>query len=66
MGEQGLHFVAQLWISSARVVQKGLALNTVRAYRDAIKLLLCFVGDTVSRSVDALTVEDITNVTTTQ
>lgn len=40
-------------------VQKGLSVNTVRAYRDAIKLLLCYVADTISQSVDALTVEAI-------
>ena len=41
-------------------VQKGLSVNTVLAYRDAIKLLLCFVADSQSRPVDALAVEDIT------
>ncbi len=41
-------------------VQKGLSVNTIIAYRDAIKLLLCYVGDTLERSVDKLAVEDIT------
>ena len=40
-------------------VQKGLSVNTVRAYRDAIKLLLCHVADAHSHSVDALEVEMI-------
>ena len=40
-------------------VQKGLSVNTVRAYRDAIKLLLCHVADTLGQSVDALSVEAI-------
>jgi len=44
-------------------VQKGLSVNTVRAYRDTIKLLLCYVADTHSLSVDALTVEDISEKT---
>lgn len=41
-------------------VQKGLSVNTVLAYRDAVKLLLCYVADTAKISVDKLTVEDIT------
>jgi integrase/recombinase XerD len=40
-------------------VQKGLSVNTILAYRDAVKLLLCYVADTVKISVDKLTVEDI-------
>lgn len=38
-------------------VQKGLSPHTVAAYRDALKLLLCYVADTLNRSVDALDVE---------
>ena len=41
-------------------VQKGLSINTILNYRDAIKLLLCYAADTLGRSVDKLTVEDIT------
>ena len=40
-------------------VQKGLAHNTILAYRDAIKLLLCYAADTLNKSVDELCVEDI-------
>ena len=40
-------------------IQKGLSLNTMYAYRDAIKLLLCYAADTLGRSVDGLAVEDI-------
>ena len=40
-------------------VQKGLAANTVAAYRDAIKLLLCYAADTRKKSVEELTVEDL-------
>ena len=40
-------------------VQKGLAANTVAAYRDAIKLLLCYAADRRKRSVEELTVEDL-------
>lgn len=40
-------------------VHKGLSVNTVRAYRDAIKLLLCYVADTLGESVDSLSVEAI-------
>jgi integrase/recombinase XerD len=43
-------------------VQKGLSVNTILAYRDAIKLLLCYVADTVKIPVDKLTVEDITQI----
>lgn len=40
-------------------IQKGLAANTLLAYRDTIKLLLCFAADTLGKSVDALGVEEI-------
>ena len=40
-------------------VQKGLTANTIRAYRDAIKLLLCYSADTLKRSVEELCVEEI-------
>lgn len=41
-------------------VQKGLSINTINAYRDAIKLLLCYSGDTLKKSVDELISEDMT------
>jgi len=41
-------------------VQKGLSVNTILAYRDAVKLLLGYVADTVKTPVDNLTIEDIT------
>ncbi len=40
-------------------VQKGLADNTILAYRDAIKLLLCYAADRRKKSVEELSVEDI-------
>jgi site-specific recombinase XerD len=40
-------------------VQKGLAVNTIMAYRDAIKLLLCYASDTLEKNVEALCVEHI-------
>ncbi len=40
-------------------VQKGLAANTILAYRDAIKLLLCYAADTLHKNVEQLCVEDI-------
>ena len=40
-------------------VQKGLAANTVLAYRDALKLLLCYAADTRKKSVEELSVEDL-------
>jgi site-specific recombinase XerD len=43
-------------------VQKGLALNSILAYRDAIRLLLCYAADTLRKTPDELAVED-TNVT---
>lgn len=42
-------------------VQKGLSVNTVHAYRDAIKLLLCYAADTLGRPVDRLSAQDITD-----
>ena len=41
-------------------VQKGLAVNTMQSYRDAVKLLLCYAADTLGRPVDRLAVQDIT------
>lgn len=41
-------------------VQKGLSVNTIHAYRDAIKLLLCYAADTLGRPLDRLAVQDIT------
>jgi len=40
-------------------VQKGLSINTTWAYRDAIKLLLCYAADTLRKSADELNVEEI-------
>jgi site-specific recombinase XerD len=40
-------------------VQKGLSINTILAYRDAAKLLLCYAADTAAIPVDQLAVEDI-------
>ena len=40
-------------------VQKGLAANTILAYRDAIKLLLCYAADTLHKNIEELCVEDI-------
>jgi len=40
-------------------VQKGLAPNTILAYRDAVKLVLCYASDTLNKSVEELCVEDI-------
>jgi len=41
-------------------VQKGLSANTLAAYRDAIKLLLCYAADTERKPLDKLAVEDLT------
>ncbi len=41
-------------------VQRGLSVNSVKAYRDAVKLLLCYAADRLRRSVDELSVEDVT------
>jgi site-specific recombinase XerD len=40
-------------------VQKGLAVNTVVAYRDALKLLLGYASDTLKKKVEDLGVEDL-------
>ena len=40
-------------------IQKGLALNTILAYRDAVKLVLCYASDTLNKNVEELCVEDI-------
>ena len=53
------HFI-QPFFSHYLPVQRGLSINTITAYRDAMKLLLCYVADHQKKSVDALDVEDIT------
>ena len=40
-------------------VQKGLAPNSVLAYRDGLRLLLCYAADTRHKSVEELRVEDL-------
>jgi site-specific recombinase XerD len=40
-------------------IQRGLSDNTIFAYRDAIKLLLCYAADMLRKPVDRLTIEDI-------
>jgi len=40
-------------------IQKGLSINTIWTYRDAIKLLLCYAADTLRKSADELNVEEI-------
>jgi integrase/recombinase XerD len=40
-------------------VQKGLAANTLAAYRDTLKLLLCYGADRRKKAVEELTVEDL-------
>jgi len=40
-------------------VQKGLAANTLLAYRDAIKLLLSYASDTLKKHPEDLAVEDL-------
>jgi integrase/recombinase XerD len=42
-------------------VQKGLSANTIAAYRDAIKLLLCYAADTGAKPLDKLAAEDLTD-----
>lgn len=40
-------------------IQKGLSINTILAYRDAIKLLLCYAADKLRKSADELNVEEL-------
>ncbi len=57
------HAIAPLlkrFFSHYMPVQKGHSEDTVRAYRDAIKLLLCYVADALKKSVDQLDIEEIT------
>ena len=44
-------------------VQRGLSINTIASYRDATKLLLCYVSDQLKKSVDVLDVEDVSKTT---
>jgi site-specific recombinase XerD len=40
-------------------IHRGLAVNTVLAYRDTLKLLLCYAADRLKKPVDKLLVEDL-------
>ena len=40
-------------------VIRGLSVETALAYRDAMKLLLCFAAERLRCSVDRLTIEDL-------
>ena len=53
------HFM-KLFFSHYLPVQRGLSSNTIASYRDAIRLILCFVAEQIKKSVDALDVEDLT------
>lgn len=58
-----MHAIANLmkpFFSHYLPVQRGLSVNTISAYRDAIKLLLCYVAEAMKKSVDTLNIEDIT------
>ena len=51
------HIIAKFikrFLSYYLPVQKGLAVNTILAYRDAIKLLLCYAADTLHKNVEEL------------
>jgi len=52
----------QAFFSHYLPIQRGLSVNTITAYRDATKLLLCYVSDHLKKSVDVLDIEDITEV----
>ena len=52
------HFIKRFF-SHYLPVQKGLAANTIVAYRDAIKLLLAYASDTLKKSAEDLGVEDL-------
>ncbi len=52
------HFIKRFF-SHYLPAQKGLAVNTILAYRDAIKLLLGYASDTLNKHVEHLGVEDI-------
>ena len=58
MGHSLATFIKQFF-SHYLPVQKGLSINTIETYRDAVKLLLCYVSDTLPKPVDELCVEDI-------
>ena len=40
-------------------VQRGLSTNTVLAYRDTLRLLLCYAADKTGKPVDKLRIEDL-------
>jgi len=56
---QTLAMFIKRFLSHYLPIQKGLAVNTLMAYRDAIKLLLCYSSDTLTKGVEELCVEEI-------
>jgi len=42
--------------------QKGLSTNTIIAYRDGIKLLLCFAADYLKTKVDRINIEELDDI----
>jgi integrase/recombinase XerD len=49
----------QRFLSHYLPIHRGLAVNTVLAYRDTLKLLLCYAADRLKKPVDKLIVEDL-------
>ena len=52
------HFIKRFF-SHYLPLQKGLAANTMLAYREAMKLLLGYASDTLKKNVEQLSVQDI-------
>ncbi len=47
------------------VAQRGLSQNTIKSYRDCLKLFFSFVSEQISKHVDKLNVEDFDEKLTT-
>lgn len=52
------HFL-QRFLGHYLPIQRGLAANTVLAYRDTLKLLLCYAADRLKKPIDTLCIADL-------
>jgi len=62
MEEKMTHLLARYikrFFSYYLPVTKGLANNTILAYRDAVKLLICYAADNLNKKVEDLYIEHI-------
>lgn len=55
-----LGLLVQSFFTDHLPVQKGLCLNSIRSYRDTVRLLLCFVAEQLQCQIGRLSLDDLT------